>query len=315
MRLNCLSLLRSALRDAVEEGFLKTNPAQDIRLPREARKQEGWTYLRLDEIETLLHSTLDEKDKLLYLFAICTGMRQGELWGLRWSDIQLEGEFPHIHVCRSYKGPTKNGKPRKFPIFPIVRQILERWQQICPTPDGLVFPSLTKKMKPRGMRGKGNDNGWADRKLNGKVVHGHKTQAGITRHVRFHDLRHTCASHLVMGSWGVSWKLEEICEYLAHSDIKVTQRYAHMSSEHLQSKAAQTTALSPRLIHDQNGLADSPTMTAGRFELPTYGLGNRCSIQLSYAVLLEEMAFFYACFIAFLSIANKNNFFVPHKIH
>jgi integrase len=54
--------------------------------------------------------------------------------------------------------------------------------------------------------------------------------------VRFHDLRHTCASHLVSGTWGRAWRLEEVRDYLGHSNISVTQRYAHMSPHAMRSR-------------------------------------------------------------------------------
>jgi RNA:NAD 2'-phosphotransferase (TPT1/KptA family) len=74
---------------------------------------------------------------------------------------------------------------------------------------------------------------------------GHKTLAGITRRVRFHDLRHTCASHLVMGTWGRVWRIEEICALVGHSGIGVTQRYAHLSPDHLHKAAAETVLAAP----------------------------------------------------------------------
>ncbi len=61
------------------------------------------------------------------------------------------------------------------------------------------------------------------------------------RRVRFHDLRHTCASHLVMGTWGRQWTVNEVSAFIGHSDISVTQRYAHLSVDHLAVAAAETT--------------------------------------------------------------------------
>jgi site-specific recombinase XerD len=61
--------------------------------------------------------------------------------------------------------------------------------------------------------------------------HGALNRAGITRHVRFHDLRHTFASHLVMR--GVD--IRTVAQLLGHRDIKVTMRYAHLAPQHLQS--------------------------------------------------------------------------------
>ena len=53
-----------------------------------------------------------------------------------------------------------------------------------------------------------------------------------------------------MGSWGEPWTLYEVCDFLGHSDIEVTQRYAHLSPEHLHKKAALTAVVGPRVVHD-----------------------------------------------------------------
>ena len=64
-----------------------------------------------------------------------------------------------------------------------------------------------------------------------KVFSGSLKRAEITRHVRFHDLRHTFASHLVMK--GVD--LRTVANLMGHRDIKMTMRYAHLAPEHLQA--------------------------------------------------------------------------------
>jgi integrase len=62
----------------------------------------------------------------------------------------------------------------------------------------------------------------------------------VKRHVRFHDLRHTCASHLVSGSWGRAWTLEEVAKHLGHSSSAVTRRYAHLCPEGLARAVRET---------------------------------------------------------------------------
>ena len=103
-----------------------------------------------------------------------------------------------------------------------------------------------------------DDAGWADRKLpkseiarwsavdknRGKpprtIIEGWKTKLGIERRVRFRDLRHTCASHLVMGAWGTQWTLQEVAAFLGHADTTVTEIYAYLSPDHLHRRADAT---------------------------------------------------------------------------
>jgi integrase len=68
-------------------------------------------------------------------------------------------------------------------------------------------------------------------------------RAGITRRMRFHDLRHTCASHLLQGTWAPALireplRIEELKAWLDHSDIGVTQRYAHLAPDVILGKVA-----------------------------------------------------------------------------
>lgn len=91
---------------------------------------------------------------------------------------------------------------------------------------GLVWPGKGGKMAAHG-----HDAGWSR-------IRDDET-SGMRRDVRFHDLRHTCASHLVSGSWGRAWRLEEVCAVLGHKDLKTTQRYAHLSPESIMGAAEQ----------------------------------------------------------------------------
>jgi integrase len=259
-------LLRVCLGDAVQEGLLPENPAAGLVVKRVASADEGWTFLTAEEGTTVTTSpTIPEPERLFFTAAIFTGLRQGELLGLHWADVHLDGDRPELVVRYSHRGPTKSGKVRRVPVLDPVRRALARWRQICPRSDeGLVFPT------PRGCRRqRGDDARWGDYHVPGKGKQpGYKTLVGITCRVRFHDLRHTCASHLVMGTWGTQWSLPEIAAMLGHSDVAVTQRYAHLSPDHLHRLAA-ATARDPRagglLGHDGSGSSpNSPVISLAR---------------------------------------------------
>jgi integrase len=71
--------------------------------------------------------------------ALYTGMRHGELCGLRWSDVRFD--LGCIHIRRSFRSTPKNGKPRTIPLHSELAPILRAWQARCPeTAEGLCFP-------------------------------------------------------------------------------------------------------------------------------------------------------------------------------
>lgn len=235
---HCLNLLRRALQDAVEEELLTANPAADVRLPgRDTQTEETWTFLTTEEIERLFRQPLPPATRAAFAVAIYTALRQGEIIGLHWDDVVLEGPRPHLRVRLSHRGPTKGGRIRRVPLLEPARQALAAWQPECPPSRlGLVFPGDTGEPHSRGY-----DWDWADRKTgrpSAPVMLGWKTRAGILRPVRFHDLRHTCASHLIMGTWGPPFTLSEVREVLGHSSSQLTERYAHLSPDHLLTRAA-----------------------------------------------------------------------------
>lgn len=302
---HALNLVRLCLDEAIVEGHIESNPARDIKVPRWPQIEDKWTYLTQDEINAVLGcNAIPEGKRLLLQFTIYTGLRQGEIWGLHWADVYLDSDEPRIVVRHSRAQATKSGKPRELLLLPPAAEALRRLQQLQ-TPKRLVFPAETG-----GVHHAGYDGGWKDRKRGSEVRAGYKSLAGIKRHVRFHDLRHTCASHLVSGTWGRAWRLEEVRDYLGHSNISVTQRYAHMSP-HAMRAAVAATAQShstpvraglrpaqlsaaaptfrqrhvgpetvPRTASRSDGPAKPPVFSPahpGGLEPPTCGLEGRCS--------------------------------------
>ncbi len=235
---NCLNLVRSCLTDAVESGHLESNPAREVKVPKMGDKEEKWTYLTPEEIEAVVSSPhIPEPARLIYTVAIYTGLRAGELWGLRWKDVVLKSDTPHLKVCRSFEHTPKSKKIRIVPLLGPAKVALARWSELQPgVGNALVWPA-----EERNCHSGGYDAGWADRKYGKrKVGKGHKTKAGILRDVRFHDLRHTCGSHLVIGTWGRRYNLLEVRDWLGHSTIKMTERYAHLAEGGLLDAAKET---------------------------------------------------------------------------
>jgi integrase len=131
------------------------------------------------------------------------------------------------------------------PLFPAALGALRKiFELVLKNDRGLVFANAAG-----GMYAVGHDFGWEDvkdQRAKGGVRPGARSRLGIKRKVRFHDLRHSCASHLVMGTWGRRWSIEEVSKFLGHSDIQVTQRYAHLADTALH-RAAEMTANLPKI--------------------------------------------------------------------
>lgn len=66
---------------------------------------------------------------------------------------------------------------------------------------------------------------------------------GITRRVRWHDLRHTCATNLVTGALGRKWALTEVQRVMGHSSVTITERYSHVGDDVIAQAARETTTV------------------------------------------------------------------------
>src|SRR5262245_58727116 len=106
---NVILILKEMLKHAVQWGYLDANPAQYVELPR--GEEIEIEVLTAEEVRRLLEAQ-DEPLKTLLLTAVLTGMRQGELFGLQWPDIDFEGH--RIHVRRSlWHGELGTPKSRR----------------------------------------------------------------------------------------------------------------------------------------------------------------------------------------------------------
>lgn len=222
---NALGLLRKALSDALLEGYVSRNAAAGVPVPRVPRTTEPWAWLRAVEAQALLASELRPAQRSVFTVAIYAGLRAGELWGLRWGDVRLDGDRPELVVRHSYRAATKAGKVRRVPLLRPAVEALRSWRSAAPgVAHALVWPA-----DGGGCHHEGYDAG----------LPAALRRAGV-RAVRFHDLRHTCASLLISGAWGRAWRLEEVQQMLGHGSRATTERYAHLAPEGLHGAAAAT---------------------------------------------------------------------------
>lgn len=209
------------LNVAMDLGWLTKVPK--IKKPRVPLFTRDFNYLRSEsEILRFLDAAYDEGEVVgaLYTTAIYTGMREGELAGLHWDDIDLERRL--ITVQRSFDGPTKAEDVRYVPILDPLLPVLKAWRLRCP--GTVVFPNRDGGMQLSAAR------------IFQEVLHRVLDAAGFKPldrngkkrpYVTFHGLRHTFASHWVMRG-GDLFKLQKI---LGHKSIQMTQRYAHLAPD------------------------------------------------------------------------------------
>lgn len=252
-----LNLLRRCLHDALDEGRASSNAAADVSVPRlrGASREEPWAWLTAGEIADVLSlpvargsskapnrrapdgsetDTITPAQRAIFTVAIYAGLRAGELWALTWGDVVLDGDRPELVVRASNAGPTKSGKVRRVPLLAPAREALESWRSIAPgVGAALVWPHRARSGSRRHHEGYDADWGRA------------RALAGIQRRVRFHDLRHTCASHLVQGTWGRAWRLEEVAQLLGHASVTTAERYSHMAPGGLHDVARATAPVIP----------------------------------------------------------------------
>lgn len=207
------------------EGLITVaNPIALVDKPSVAGQAMDFNFLALDEADRLLAWSREHQatEYPVYATALYTGLRMGELWGLRWSDCDLDRGL--LTVRRSYRMAPKSGKPRALPLHsalvPILREWQERWpkwKRECPASrEGLVFPT------ERGhMRQKDRDYGFKDA-LAGAECHA----------IGFHGLRHSMASHFMMAGGNIL----TLQKLLGHSSVAVTMKYAHLAPDFMREE-------------------------------------------------------------------------------
>lgn len=146
------------------------------------------------------------------LLAMNTGLRRGELLGLRWEQVDLTRRMVTVTASAA-----KSGKTRHVPLNDEAADVLTRWHKQHRKANGLVFPG-------RGGAEMTNISTSWQRLVDDADLCG----------FRFHDLRHDFASKLVMH--GVD--LNTVRELLGHADLKMTLRYSHLAPDRLAAAVA-----------------------------------------------------------------------------
>ena len=240
-----LDTLRAALNKAVQWGILKSNPMASVKRSK-VDSAAPIRYLLPDE-DKRLRAALDARETKrrenrekfnqwrrergykefstfgaftdhltpIVLLALNTGLRRGELFNLKWTDINFVGRILTV------VGKTaKSSQTRHIPLNDEAFEVLQKWYKQRKDSE-LVFPNHD------GKRMGSIKTAWERLMKDAKI-----------ENFRFHDCRHDFASKLVMS--GVD--LYTVCKLLGHSSIKVTEKYAHLAPQKLAAAVAKLGA-------------------------------------------------------------------------
>jgi integrase len=219
--------LHKALKQAVIDGLIPRNATEAVKPPQVRRKEIR--PLTPEQVKVLLDAASGDRLEALYTLAVHTGLRQGELLGLKWEDVDLESGSLHVkRTLTTARGgprlaaPKTKGSRRRVSLtkgavdalrahLARQREEIDRagplWQE-----NGLVFASVTSRPLDR-------------HDLTTRQFKPLFERAGLPRKTRFHDLRHTCATLLLTKN--VNPKV--VSEMLGHSNIAITlDTYSHV---------------------------------------------------------------------------------------
>jgi integrase len=249
---NVMTFLHSVFEHAVDRGVISENPVR--RATRPGRRRQGDTnpdlqFLTIAELDAVIRAIPDEVVKrtpaptrrgrkgpapppppnvlgpvlrVVVLTAAMTGLRQGELLGLRWRDVDWSAQRIRVRNTfvrgeHSAAGKSDLSTRRSVPMTDRLAGELDRWSRrsVYCTDDDLVFA--------HPQTGRPLDRSKVTRRFKAAC------RAAGVREVRFHDLRHTFATRLAASGQ----PMRTIQEFLGHADSKTTQIYAHYApSEH-----------------------------------------------------------------------------------
>ena len=194
-----LACLKHMYNMAIKWGYVKKNPVREVKLFKE--NNERLRYLSEEEEEALIEACVPHLRPIV-IVALNTGMRKGEIFGLKWKSVDFRN-----HTIRIEK--SKNNESRIVPMNELVYEVLRKQRKL----NNQEYVFVNKNGKP-----------YTDIKRSFKSA---LEKAGISD-FRFHDLRHTFASNLVMSGADIV----TVKELMGHKSIKMTMRYSHLSQQH-----------------------------------------------------------------------------------
>ncbi|MCM3602459.1 site-specific integrase [Robertmurraya korlensis] len=218
------NIVNACLNEAVKFGDLASNPAAKVDKPKVVPKEmKIWT---IDQIQHFLKCSKNNRLYCAFHLAIMTGLRKGEILGLRWKDVDLEKQVLYVNQTLEQDGKTlkkgakTKGSVRSVTISPTTKKALLE-HKIQQDIEREFFDSVHKNLDLVICTG----NGATYHPRNLTRAFQKLTQKAELPHIRFHDLRHTHAALMI----AQNEPMKLIAERLGHSRITTTMdTYGHL---------------------------------------------------------------------------------------
>ncbi len=217
---NNIRAIKSCFGKATTLELIKKDPTKKVKAIRE--EEQAPVYLSESDYKTFLRAMMDEPwfGKVV-LFAIETGLRRGEITNLRKEDVDLPNKLINIHSNTSYR--VKFGKRRVVTLNEVSLQIVTERMRLSSS-QFLFTDAQDKPIRPE---------------LLTKKFRKYVDKLGLNKKYHFHSLRHTFGTLLSQNK--VS--LRDIQELMGHSRITVTEKYMHVSLDHLHESTSVMSTL------------------------------------------------------------------------
>ena len=228
------NIVFQSLKAAVKDDLISKNYCAFVTLPKKVKRE--YTFYTEEQINDMLFAIKDEQLYALIKLTCIYGLRRSEVLGLRWNSVDLSRNLITInhtvvrYKTRIEKSRTKNASSyRSFPLLPEIKEML------------IEMKANEKKNKVL-FKSEYKDNDFVFKWDDGTPYRPDYITAKFRKllkkydlpYIRFHDLRHSCASLLISRGFG----LKDVQEWLGHSDISVTANtYSHIDVKRKQSIA------------------------------------------------------------------------------
>lgn len=219
------NIISQTLDMAIKNKIIDANPCQFVVLPPLERYESS--YYNEKQINKLFAALADDPMLPLVKITALYGLRRSELLGLKWDSVDFDSNTMTIrHTVAKVtkvvaKDKTKNKSSRR--TFPLTKEAQEIFRK-----------AKTEESKNRIIFGKEYQENdyvfkWPDGHPYSPYYISHRFNDLLKKHnlphIRFHELRHSCASMLI----AMDWSLKDVQEWLGHSDIQMTANiYAHL---------------------------------------------------------------------------------------